>query len=142
MEDPVPGTLPLRLEGCLLRSRHAGTLHVFPDLLSVPLDILETSVDGVLSPDGSRIRQGTMVGAICRSMAERQYFRLTSGTSGGCSTLASFLDDLEVVPDREDLIQCGSCPPLGWRFEGTFEAVQDDRFLPDGGIPVRSFHCE
>lgn len=142
MADPAPGVLPLRMEGCVIRSRQVGTLHVFPDLLTVPLDILETSIVGLLSPDGSRIHAGTMVGGICRSMAEEQYFRLSGGSTGGCSNLAAFLDDLEVAPDRDDLWGCGGCPPLGWRFEGSFEAVANDRFAAEGGVPLRTFRCQ
>jgi hypothetical protein len=138
--DPPPGVLKVRLDGCAFRSRSPGKLVVFPDLLTVPLDILDTWTEGVLAPDGSRVEQGFLAGGICTDMARQQYFTLAPGMSG-CSNLFAFMDDLGVEPNRDDL-PCGPCSGSGYDFVGRFDAPANGDFASQPGPAERTFQCQ
>jgi hypothetical protein len=73
-------------------------------------------------------------------MAERQYFKLVAGVSG-CTHFRTFMSDLDVFPDRDDL-PCAPCSGRGYTFVGRFEAAASDAFVADAAPAERSFACE
>lgn len=140
VSDPPPGRIRARLDGCVFRSAGPGELNVFPDLLAVPIAILDTFTQGTFSPDGDAITGGLLAGGICEEMAERQYFKLVA-TMSGCTHFRTFMSDLDVFPDRDDL-QCSPCSGRGYTFVGRFEAAASGAFVPDAAPAERSFACE
>ena len=105
--DPPARSLKLLLDGCRFRGRELGVLDVFPDLLKIPVAVLDTFTQGRFSADAGRIEAGWLAGGICRSMAADQFFKLTKQMEG-CINLLQFMSDLGVDPDRHDL-PCGGC---------------------------------
>jgi hypothetical protein len=114
-------------------------LDVFPDLLKIPVAVLDTFTQGRFSADAGRIEAGWLAGGICRSMAADQFFKLTKQMEG-CINLLQFMSDLGVDPDRHDL-PCGGCDGEGYTFTGSYEAVWIPDFAEPAGTAVRTFTC-
>jgi len=137
--DPPPKVLSVRLEGCRFASTTPGALSVFPDLLTVPISILDTRIGGTFDAGLIRVEQGHMVGGICHSMAKDQYFKLYKDMEG-CINFLAFMEDLGVMPDRNDL-PCGGDDPTGYTFEGEFVATRITNVLEPPKVFQRDFSC-
>jgi len=139
--NPPPEVVKTMIDGCRLLSSEDGILKVYPDLVTVPIPVVQLRVDANLTADGTGILEGgTLTGGICTTDAKVTNFKLFE-TQSGCTNFYKFISDVGLSPEATGL-SCALGGSDGYAFVGSFDARRITN-VETGTITVeRTFSCD